>query len=68
MILVSFLVGCIAGLLSAAAILLFTDMGWSSVLIAYFGIGYGLPVAVVTASMVSKLLHRGLQTLDFASR
>lgn len=63
-IIVAFLVGGVAGLLGAAGTLLFTDLGWGMALAAYFTVGYGLPLAVLAATSVTKPQRADLQATD----
>ena len=68
MIVVAFLIGGVSGLLGAAVTLLFTDLGWGMALVAYFGAGYGLPLAVLAASSVTKPERTDLPQADMIRR
>ena len=68
MIVVAFLVGGIAGLLGAVATLLFTDLGWGMALAAYFGAGYGLPLAVLAVANLAKSAQKNLPRAQMARR
>lgn len=68
MITVAFLIGGVAGLLGTSATLLFTDLGWGMALIAYFAVGYSLPLAVLAATSVAKFQQHDLPTTQMARR
>jgi len=68
MMIVAFLGGGIAGIIGAACTLLFTDLGWGMALLAYFAVGYGLPLAVLAANSVTRSQDSDLPTPDMAHR
>ncbi len=68
MITVAFLIGGVAGLLGTGATLLFTDLGWGMALIAYFAVGYGLPLAVLAATSIAKSQQYDPPTTQMARR
>ena len=68
MIVVAFIAGGIAGLAAAAATLVFTDLGWAMALAAYFGAGYGLPLAVLAVLSLAKPRQDNLPATDMIRR
>jgi len=68
MIAVAFIVGGAAGLLGAIGTLLFTELGWGIALAVYFGVGYGLPLALVAASTVARPARTTLSSAEILRR
>ena len=68
MIIVAFLVGGVFGMLSAAATLLFTDLGWGVAFAVYFGAGYGLPLAMLAASRMAKPTRSSIPQAEMVRR
>ncbi len=68
MITVAFLIGGVAGLLGSGATLLFTDLGWGMALIAYFSVGYGLPLAILAVTSLARPQQHDLSTTQMVQR
>lgn len=68
MMVAAFLVGGVAGMLGAAATVLFTDLGWGMALVVYFTAGYGLPLAVLAACSVTRPQQSDLSRADMIHR
>lgn len=63
MIALAFIVGGIAGAAGATGAAIFTDLSWLAILTVYFGIGFGLPLAVMAGA---SLIRRQPPALDCA--
>lgn len=68
MMIVAFILGAIAGILGAVATVLFTDLGWGMAVVAYFTIGYGVPLAVLAATSITKPQQSDLPQADMIRR
>lgn len=68
MMIVAFILGGIAGILGAVGTVLFTDLGWGMAVVAYFTIGYGLPLAVLAATSVTRSERSDLPQADMIRR
>lgn len=68
MIIIAFLLGGIVGIFGAIITILFTDQGWAMAVVVYFVAGYGVPLAILAATSVSKPEQTDLPQADMIRR
>lgn len=52
----AFILGGILGLIGAGLLMLLTGAGWSTAVMVYFALGYGLPGAMIAALLIREAL------------